>query len=723
MKYFSIETVVNAYKGFQDCMTNKSWGYLAILKGCKSSICPSVPFEVDMDMVSNFLENIFNLSQTKKKYESGRSLYVVFSNRWNRYFNYQGKYTPNLFDIIVWAYRRKAFNDDITKEKLFQLFSEEFNIPIGVISDCFNVELKDVLFVNTLYSESDLKAKLNQIGVNVSSNNIDAKKASVVASPGEISRGPFVQTLYAGLDITDYVLILQSDYYALYGKGKVISYNDNVDTKKLQQIYYGAPGTGKSHTINEKTEGESVIRTTFHPDSDYSTFVGAYKPTMGLLPICDELGQPMKIGSTVLHKEQIIYEFVDQAFLQAYVQAWKFYAENSDVAKKQYLIIEEINRGNCAQIFGDLFQLLDRNDSGFSVYPINADKDMKKQLAKAFKKDGVTITIPNADKINALYKGKDIVSKVLSGDILVLPNNLYIWATMNTSDQSLFPIDSAFKRRWEWQYMPIGKGYDKNGQEIKWAVEGATKKFSWWSFLEKINAQIGEATQSEDKKLGFFFCKATDGVISAEKFVGKVIFYLWNDVFKNNGFEGPIFKDVDGTELTFAKFYKSDMKGNAIVQKDKVELFLTNLGVEEYKVFTPIDDPLPEVDEDGNNAVTSTKDFSKYSINGNGNYSKGSVVLEAMKLYISNNPDKNADDIVSEWLALGVNVPNFVETQSMFDERTQNSKDSRINEKAKIAYLANGQTIYVSNQYNPERIADVIAKVNGTNWNIIISKV
>ena len=376
--------------------------------------------------------------------------------------------------------------------------------------------------------------------------------------------------------------------------------------KTLQQIYYGAPGTGKSHIINELTEGESVIRTTFHPDSDYSTFVGAYKPTMGLLPICDELGQPMKIGSTVLHKEQIIYEFVDQAFLQAYVQAWKFYAENSDTAKKQYLIIEEINRGNCAQIFGDLFQLLDRNDSGFSVYPINADKDMKKQLAKAFKKDGVTITIPNADKINALYKGKDIVSKVLSGEILVLPNNLYIWATMNTSDQSLFPIDSAFKRRWEWQYMPIGKGYDENGQEIKWAIEGATKKFSWWSFLEKINAQIGEVTQSEDKKLGFFFCKATDGVISAEKFVGKVIFYLWNDVFKNNGFDGPIFQDADRTELSFGKFYKLDMKGNAIVQKDKVELFLTNLGVEIVEEVSDEDYEEDEVYEDDGARVSDT---------------------------------------------------------------------------------------------------------------------
>lgn len=488
--------------------------------------------------------------------------------------------------------------------------------------------------------------------------------------------------------------------------------------ESLQQIYYGAPGTGKSHTINEQTEGESVIRTTFHPDSDYSTFVGAYKPTMGLLPICDELGQPMKIGSTILYKEQIIYEFVDQAFLQAYVQAWKFYAENSDTAKKQYLIIEEINRGNCAQIFGDLFQLLDRNDNGFSVYPINADKDMKKQLAKAFKKDGATITIPNAEKINALYKGKDIVSKVLFGDILVLPNNLYIWATMNTSDQSLFPIDSAFKRRWEWQYMPIGKGYDKNGQEIQWAVEGATKKFSWWSFLEKINAQIGEATQSEDKKLGFFFCKATDGVISAEKFVGKVIFYLWNDVFKNNGFEGPIFKDIDGTELSFAKFYKSDMKGNAIVQKDKVELFLTNLGVEEYKDGNmPSEEP--EEDEDGNQTSSPSigRDYTKFSINGVGNYAKNNLAAECVKKYIELNPTKTAEEVLNDWRSLGNIVPHFIESKEQYDARTDNSKRSH-----EIA--CGGAVIYVAhNGYgNNGKVLVLMEAVNQKDWGITIQK-
>ncbi|MCQ2244025.1 MAG: AAA family ATPase [Bacteroidaceae bacterium] len=372
-----------------------------------------------------------------------------------------------------------------------------------------------------------------------------------------------------------------------------------------QQIYYGAPGTGKSHTINEMTEGESVIRTTFHPDSDYSTFVGAYKPTMGLLPICDELGQPMKIGSTMLHKEQIVYEFVEQAFLQAYVKAWKNFVFHE--GKKQYLVIEEINRGNCAQIFGDLFQLLDRNDYGFSDYPINADKDMQKFLKKAFARTDepdkqIFLQDEDKERINLMYKGdEDVAYKVFSGEILLLPNNLYIWATMNTSDQSLFPIDSAFKRRWEWQYMPIGQGYEANGRQIKWAIEGATKKYDWWSFLQKINAEVGEATQSEDKKLGFFFCKATDGEISAEKFVGKVIFYLWNDVFKNNGFEGPIFKDVDGTELSFGKFYKSDMKGKAIVQKDKVELFLNNLGVEIVTDYTEEDITEEDLIEDVQN--------------------------------------------------------------------------------------------------------------------------
>lgn len=345
--------------------------------------------------------------------------------------------------------------------------------------------------------------------------------------------------------------------------------------EELQKIYYGAPGTGKSFEINRITKNKEVIRTTFHPDSDYSTFVGAYKPTSIEVPVRDVTGKVIIENGQKVTENRIVYEFVEQAFLQAYIKAWDAYAKaaEGEKAEEQYLVIEEINRGNCAQIFGDLFQLLDRNGYGFSDYPIQADKDMKKQLGKAFSGK----TIANAERINNIY-GKDIVSKVLSGDILLLPDNLYIWATMNTSDQSLFPIDSAFKRRWDWKYMPICEGKE-NGVSLGWRIKVNGQLYDWWQFVEKINAEINEQTKSEDKKLGYFFCKAQDGVVKAETFVSKVIFYLWNDVFKDQAFGSDIFRDGE-EELTFNSFYDVDANGKAVIKEDKVELFLQNLGVE-----------------------------------------------------------------------------------------------------------------------------------------------
>ena len=365
----------------------------------------------------------------------------------------------------------------------------------------------------------------------------------------------------------------------------------NYISGKLQQIYYGAPGTGKSHIINEQVCNESVIRTTFHPDSDYSTFVGCYKPTTKTVKMRDLSGNVIKDDNgEPLTEDRIVYEFVEQAFLQAYIQAWKFYDRDNEEVEKQFLVIEEINRGNCAQIFGDLFQLLDRNMWGFSDYPIKADNDMRKQLAKAFSL--LEISQERKDRINACYKGgKDIVQQVLSGEILLLPDNFYIWATMNTSDQSLFPIDSAFKRRWDWQYMPISKGRE-NGMDMDWRIVANDNEYDWWSFLSKINEQIGSTTNSEDKKLGFFFCKAVNGKISAETFVGKVIFYLWNDVFKDFGFDNAIFNDEDGSTLSFDKFYATE-NGKVIVRKDKVEKFLKNLEVDAVEEAEDVDEEEP----------------------------------------------------------------------------------------------------------------------------------
>ena len=344
----------------------------------------------------------------------------------------------------------------------------------------------------------------------------------------------------------------------------------------LQQIIYGAPGTGKSHTIKEQTVGKEVIRTTFHPDSDYSTFVGTYKPTTKSIPVTTVIGTKAVAvedeEGNKISEDKIVYEFVPQAFLQAYVSAWQKYAnmKEGEQPEEEILVIEEINRGNCAQIFGDLFQLLDRGDSGFSEYPIKADADMKKFLQKAFANislDGVKGVLA------AVYDDTDIASQVLAGDVLLLPNNLYIWATMNTSDQSLFPIDSAFKRRWDWQYVPI------NNAGLNYVIEVNGNRYDWWHFLEEINQRIYKVTYSEDKKLGYFFCKARNGVIDTDTFVSKVVFYLWNDVFKDMEFEGDAFRDGENGKLTFDKFYTVEGNKTKVVS-EKVEVFLKNLGLE-----------------------------------------------------------------------------------------------------------------------------------------------
>ena len=355
----------------------------------------------------------------------------------------------------------------------------------------------------------------------------------------------------------------------------------------LQQIFYGAPGTGKSNTIKCEVDQKDLprVRTTFHPDSDYSTFVGAYKPTSVEVPVMTIIGKEQIPVVNANPEKKIVYEFVPQAFLKAYTGAWK----NQD--EPFFLIIEEINRGNCAQIFGDLFQLLDRNDeTGLSDYPISPDEDIQKFLLTDKKYGFAALT--DAQKAA-------IPIEVQSGELMILPKNLHIWATMNTSDQSLFPIDSAFKRRWDWQYMPISDG--KKGWQI--AVNG--KCYDWWQFLQKMNDKIGSTTNSEDKKLGYFFCKAKNGIIDAETFVGKVVFYIWNDVFKDFAEEaGDLFKDIEGI-LTFNKFYTIGVDRKAKVVEEKVERLLQNLGVDE----------IGEYDNVGEEVIDNTESASRRVLN------------------------------------------------------------------------------------------------------------
>ena len=489
----------------------------------------------------------------------------------------------------------------------------------------------------------------------------------------------------------------------------------------IQQILFGAPGTGKSHTINSDANitEQNSIRTTFHPDSDYSTFVGCYKPTKkeqskGVLTPLNDLISISKEQSTteqrvkfiskyaesikVAAKEnglsdnriirdtnyfgwnsdtylmnflneileerakiddsEITYDFTPQAFTNAYVAAWK------DLDNPFYLIIEEINRGNCAQIFGDIFQLLDRDEYGYSSYKTTPDQDLANYIREQF----TDTDIDDAD--------------VKSGKKMQLPPNLHIWATMNTSDQSLFPIDSAFKRRWDWRYIPID--YTDRGHYINC---GDTQ-YSWADFLQKVNDRVESVTQSEDKKLGYWFMGngAEQKEITIDRFVSKVVFYLWNDVFKDFGKSGnTIFKD------SFAKFHLFfDFSGKPKV--DVVKAFLDALEVKSREI---------ELTEE-ELAEASNSASSDFTLNGV-QMSLKDIALNVVKNYATANPQMNAVAIKNTFMEAckGCGISHIVETDEEY--RVRAASQYSANRSQTPLTLANGEVIHITTQWRAKK--------------------
>ncbi|MDD7154303.1 MAG: AAA family ATPase, partial [Candidatus Cryptobacteroides sp.] len=306
----------------------------------------------------------------------------------------------------------------------------------------------------------------------------------------------------------------------------------------------------------------NIFRTTFHPDYDYSNFVGSYKPVMR---------KSDDVSSGDEEKRELEYAFVPQVFTKAYIRAYKSKNDDSLSAseKQVYLIIEEINRGNCAQIFGDLFQLLDRKD-GVSEYPV----------------------VPDTELINYLNEHG------IPGNSIRLPENLHILATMNTSDQSLFPMDSAFKRRWAMEYIPINLEQEK-AKTFTFKVKGVD--YSWVEFLAKVNPLIRKATDSEDKQMGEFFIKES---VSEEDFKNKVMFYIWNDVCKDlysASRISPLFfmRSADGDDrkdvFTFAELFGSgrynEEANDYTLPSDLLEGFIKN-----YLKLTPKTAPAPDAE-------------------------------------------------------------------------------------------------------------------------------
>ena len=285
------------------------------------------------------------------------------------------------------------------------------------------------------------------------------------------------------------------------------------------RIIFGAPGTGKSFQLKqESTDGNhfaNIERVTFHPDYSYGQFVGSYKP------VSDDDGK-------------IRYEYVPGPFMRTLVKALES-GKNGDSAEKFLLIVEEINRAKVAAVFGDMFQLLDRTDEGDSVYEIQASEDVRRYLAREL---GGTKENYTSIKI---------------------PNNMYIWATMNSADQGVFPMDTAFKRRWEFTYLSINANEKKIAIEDLPIINGDAKIIKWNILRKSINNMLlKECKVNEDKLLGPFFISGevfknatsnTDAFFEA--FNSKVLMYLFEDAGKMH--QKKLFAGIDQNELTFSK--------------------------------------------------------------------------------------------------------------------------------------------------------------------------
>ena len=274
------------------------------------------------------------------------------------------------------------------------------------------------------------------------------------------------------------------------------------------RILFGAPGTGKSYTVKKETKillgegnGDNFERVTFHPDYSYAHFVGTYKP----VPSKDSQGN-----------DAITYAYVPGPFMRVYVKALK--NSRDTIIKPFLLVIEEINRANVAAVFGDIFQLLDRGDDGVSEYPIHASEDIKDYLAR------------------------ELGGKPDDYAELCIPDNMFIWATMNSADQGVFPMDTAFKRRWDFTYLGIDDSDEEICGKYVYLANGKSQKVEWNKLRKAINHFLAKEKINEDKQLGPYFISrsiivpAEGDEIDRDKFIhvfkNKVIMYLFEDAGK-----------------------------------------------------------------------------------------------------------------------------------------------------------------------------------------------
>ena len=342
-------------------------------------------------------------------------------------------------------------------------------------------------------------------------------------------------------------------------------------SKPIQKILFGSPGTGKSHRVDshivpndlEITEKNNVIKTVFHPEYTYGDFVGKLVP--------------------YTKASKVEYNFYAGHFLIALAQAYKNIINSGSSGKidNTVLVIDEINRGNSAAIFGVVFQLLDRNKDGWSSYYINITElelmTILKLIGVEFKelaKNEYEYKFPGeADwrkNLTTFQNRVDCLRMDIDNSRIYLPPNLSFLATMNTSDNSIYFMDNAFKRRWDWEFVNIEDDNQRSVVENRKVQLYDTEICAWNDFVDKLNSFIRSHYKTirkiEDKQIGYFFIN--EEIVTHEHIKNKLMFFIWDSVFSTS--RKPLTDLLEMNErdlVTFGQF----------TQKDVVEKFVQKI--------------------------------------------------------------------------------------------------------------------------------------------------
>lgn len=336
-----------------------------------------------------------------------------------------------------------------------------------------------------------------------------------------------------------------------------LRFRNNIDH---QRIFFGAPGTGKSYKLNKEAKeyfGNNYERVTFHPNYMYGNFVGAFKPFPVILKNKDGSIKKDEDGNI---RETITYEYIPGVLIRQLIKAYK--KENTNYL----LIVEEINRANVAAVFGDIFQLLDRDSNGESEYEITTSKELQEFLKKEL--EGVDLSENIKNKLG------DDFSKIF------LPSNFYIWATMNSADQGVMPMDTAFRRRWEFTYLGINDASDANKEEFanyRFKIN-SDETVNWDQFRRKLNEKLSLINIPEDKLIGPYFISKSilegdDLDKLTETIKNKVLMYLYEDAAK--AYRPDLFSE--GKFSTYSSVCKN-------FDENALSLFKGNLDVETEKI-------------------------------------------------------------------------------------------------------------------------------------------